>query len=66
MPKIHTPKGLDRAIAFFGSIEQLAQVLGISRQAIYMWGGTIPKLRAFEIEAKSGGKLKLDQLRPDL
>ncbi len=66
MPKTHTPTGLDRAIAFFGSIEQLASALGITRQAVYMWDGVIPKLRAFEIEVESGGKLTRQQLRPDI
>ena len=39
---------------YFGGVPQLADKLGIKRQAIYQWDGKIPPLRAHEIE-----KLKL-------
>ena len=37
------------AISRFGSIKALADVLGITREAIYQWGDVVPALRAYEI-----------------
>lgn len=43
----------------FGGIDKLAQALGITRQAIYLWGGSVPELRQYQIKvvlAERGGK----------
>ncbi len=39
------------AIDAFGSVTELADALGISREAIYQWGNKIPRGRSFEIMA---------------
>ena len=37
------------AIESFGNVRQMATALGISREAIYQWGDTVPPLRAYQI-----------------
>ena len=39
----------NQAIETFGSVANLASALGISVQAVYQWGDTVPKLRTYEI-----------------
>ena len=36
------------------AVERLAAALGISRQAIYMWGDEVPALRRYQIEELKG------------
>lgn len=48
---------------FGGSHESLAKALGLkSRTAVTMWGGKIPKLRAYQIQVLSKGKFKVADL----
>jgi len=54
--------GLDLAVERFGGVDGLASVLGITKQAIYMWRGRVPRLRAFEIEAATKGDIKATEL----
>jgi len=35
--------------AFGGSVRNLAGALGLSVQAIYAWGDTVPPLRAYQL-----------------
>ena len=37
------------AIKVFGTRRNLADALGISTQATYQWGDTVPKLRSYEV-----------------
>jgi hypothetical protein len=37
------------AAAEFGGIDKLAEALGITRHAIYLWRGTVPELRQYQI-----------------
>jgi hypothetical protein len=37
------------AIEKFGNVRLLAAALGISPQAVYGWGPTVPALRAYQI-----------------
>jgi hypothetical protein len=37
------------AIKLAGGIRQLAEMLGLSTQAVYAWGKTVPKLRMYEL-----------------
>ena len=34
---------------FNNSIRELANALGITREAVYQWGETVPQLRAYQI-----------------
>ena len=58
--------GYESAVEFFGGIPELAAALDVTRQAIYLWDGIVPKSRVFEIELLTDGKLRRHQLRPDL
>jgi len=40
---------VEAAIKVFGSRRKLADALGVSTQATYQWGDTVPKLRAYEV-----------------
>lgn len=44
------------AIHLFGSIPELARLLGITPHAIYQWGEEVPPLRAFQIKELAGQK----------
>lgn len=34
---------------FENSVRRLAEALGITREAVYQWGDTVPPLRAYQI-----------------
>ena len=46
------------AIDFYGGVKELAHVLGVWPQVIYSWGNEPPMARQYELEVKTGGKLK--------
>lgn len=52
------------AIKHFGGAPQLAAVLGLTRQAIYMWPEEVPELYRYKLHYLSGGKLPLDPAAP--
>lgn len=49
------------AIDFFGGIKELAAKLGVWPQAITAWGETPPMGRQYELEVKTGGKLRAER-----
>ena len=49
------------AIAWAGGLKQLAAMLGIYTQTIYLWGEDPPRGRQFELHVLSGGRLKIDE-----
>lgn len=57
---------LIRAIEFAGSRAKLAELLGITPQALSLWHGQVPIRRAFQIEEVTGGLVTFRDLRPDL
>lgn len=48
------------AIEHFGGLRKLAEALDVWPQVIYQWGDTPPMGRQYELEVKTGGKLKAD------
>lgn len=48
------------AIEYFGGIKPLAEELGIWPHNISRWGDDVPMARAYELEVKTGGKLKVE------
>ena len=48
----------DDAVAYYGSIKNLADALGIWPHNISRWGKYVPESRAYELEVKTNGKLK--------
>ena len=47
---------------FGGTHESLARALGLGREAVSMWRGEIPILRAYQNEVLSGGRFKASEL----
>ena len=47
-------------ISHFGTAAKAAKALGLTKSAISQWPAAIPRLRAFEIERITNGKLKVD------
>jgi hypothetical protein len=48
------------AIAYYGDVKRLAQELDIWPHVIYRWGDSPPMARQYELEVKTGGKLKAE------
>ena len=47
-------------IDYYGGVAAAAKALKISDVAIYKWTDPIPKVRAYELERLTKGKLKFD------
>ena len=47
-------------VSYFGSVGNVAKALRISHASVSGWGEVIPKGRAFEIQALTAEKLKVD------
>ena len=60
------PQRADLAINHFGGIQALADALDCSSQAIHMWKGVVPELRAYQLEVITAGELSRVDLRPDV
>lgn len=43
----------EEAVKRFGSKYRLAQILGITRQAVGQWGDNVPELQALKLEKAS-------------
>lgn len=48
------------AVEHYGGVRQLAEALGIWPHSIHRWGEYPPVLRQYEIQVKTGGKLKAE------
>jgi DNA-binding transcriptional regulator YdaS (Cro superfamily) len=48
------------AINHYGGRKELAAALGIWPHNISRWGEFVPRERAYELEVKTGGKLKAE------
>lgn len=46
------------AVAHFRSQRAIAAALGISEQAVSMWGDVVPEGRAYQLELLTKGKLR--------
>ena len=47
------------AVAYFKGKSKLAAVLKISPAAVSQWGDEVPQLRQYQLQALSGGVLKI-------
>lgn len=45
-------------IEHFGSVQQAAEALGMTHQAIYAWGDDVPASRQAHVELATKGKIK--------
>jgi DNA-binding transcriptional regulator YdaS (Cro superfamily) len=48
------------AVQHFGGRRQLAEALGISRQAVEQWGEFVARGVAYRLQVMTGGKLVVD------
>lgn len=46
------------ALDHYGGVKKLAQALDTWPNTVYRWGDEIPMYRQYELEVKTGGKLK--------
>ena len=51
----------DEAVAHYGGVKKLADVLGVWPQVVYAWGERPPMSRQYELEVKTEGELKADR-----
>ncbi len=49
-----------KAIAHFGGVVKLAEILSISHSSVSQWSQTIPEKQALKLEKITSGKLKYD------
>ena len=54
----------DEVTAYFGTQERLAELLGITRQAVSAWGDTVPQRWQYHIERLTAGQFKPDNPLP--
>ncbi len=52
------------AIEHFGGAVKLGKLLGLTRQAIYMWPDVVPDLYQYKLHHLSGGQLEIDRAAP--
>jgi len=54
---------LEEVLRYYGSVKNMANDLGVTRQTIYLWKGKnrIPYSRQAQIELSTKGKLKARQ-----
>ncbi len=57
---------IEKAIEVLGTQRKLAEILGVSTQAISKWHRRIPAERVLDIESATGGEVSRQELRPDL
>ncbi len=53
----------DDAVQHFGGRRQLAEALGISRQAVEQWGKVVAQGVAWRLQVMTGGKLVVDETK---
>lgn len=61
-------QALERAIEFAGSVSALASAIGCSGTAPHMWRkrGNVPAEYCPQIERATAGKVRCEDLRPDV
>ena len=66
--KAQQERELNRLLKWVGSQAQLSKQLGVSRQVVHLWfkRGRISATMATEVERKTLGLFKRDELRPDV
>jgi transcriptional repressor of cell division inhibition gene dicB len=55
----------ETAVKFFGSKRKLAEFLNIWPENVSRWGEYVPPARAYELEVRTGGKLKAAGVQKD-
>lgn len=47
-------------IKYFGSVQKMADALGVTRQMIYLYDDILPEMIAYKIEVITNGALRVD------
>lgn len=65
---MNSKQALEKACDLLGGQSALARLCGVTQQAVHQWvvTGKCPAKRAVEIERATWGKVRCEQLRPDL
>lgn len=65
---MNSQQALEKACEVMGGQSSLARACGVSPQAVQQWvaTGVCPAKRAAQIERATWGKVRCEQLRPDL
>ncbi|ABC31022.1 probable transcriptional regulator, Cro-like [Hahella chejuensis KCTC 2396] len=50
-------------LAYFGSVANVAKTLGITTQAVYEWGDSVPEPRQWQLQVLTDGVLKVSSKR---
>ncbi len=50
-------------IDYFGGVQNAADALGMTHQAIYAWGDLVPASRQAHVELATKGKVKRDKVK---
>lgn len=50
----------DSAVTYYGGVQDVADALGLSYQAVWMWPAVIPLPRACQLEVLTKRRLKVD------
>jgi transcriptional repressor of cell division inhibition gene dicB len=53
----------DDAVQHFGGRRELAEALGITRQAVEAWGVLVARGVAYRLQVMTGGKLMVDETK---
>ena len=61
--KEYTAMTKDEVIKHYGSVREVAEDLNCWTGEVYRWGEYPPKGKQYEIEVKTGGKLKAEETK---
>ena len=51
------------AVQYFGSRQAIADILGISRQAVYAWGPVVARGAAYRLQVMTKNELVVDEAK---
>jgi hypothetical protein len=58
--ELQTP--YERLIDHFGSVKRVAHALDVTTGAVYLWDKKIPAGRAYQVEVKTNGFIKAEEI----
>ena len=52
-------------IKYFGSVQKMADALGVTRQMIYLYDDILPEMIAYKIEVITNGALRVVEIKEE-